>query len=229
MVLITPISETLDTGSAAFASVWRQWRHQWTQPQLLKIAETYLGARFFHSSQMTGFEMRTLREPGPRVFLAVGYLNLAHGRSLGLPEERLQPSKDIGLSPKLPGVLKDFWGGRQPLCDANGIVLGPTGLFEAFTGLRELPQQMMRSIAPEHEQSASQALGKYLRIKLGSEGIDWMMDMAKLKSRCPCIEELLLNQTVPGDQLIASLHKLAGLADTTEEKLWNVITTSLST
>lgn len=223
------ISETLDTGSANFASAWRQWRHQWTQPQLLKLGEEYLGARLFHSSQMGGFENRSLREPGPRVFLAVGYLNIAHARSLGITERQLEAVTDIGLPRKLPDTLRGFWEGRQPFVDANGVVLGPTGMFEAFTGLRSLPDNSQRTIPPEQELPASQALGKYLRLKLASNGVDWITDMPHLKSRCACIEELLLNQPVSGAVLAGNLKLLAALADTTDEKLWTVISTSFLT
>lgn len=223
------ISETLDTGSANFASAWRQWRHQWTQPQLLRIGEEYLGARLFHSSQMGGFESRSLREPGPRVFLAVGYLNIAHARSLGISEHQLEEVTDIGLPRKLPDALRAFWEGRQPFVDASGIVLGPTGLFETFTGLRALPDVTQRTITPENELQASQAIGKYLRLKLASTGIDWITDMAHLKSRCACIEELLLNQPVSGAVLAGNLKLLAAIADTTDDKLWTVITTSFLT
>lgn len=229
MISMTRIGETLDTGSAAFATAWKQWRHQWSQPQLLKISEQYLGARLFHSSQMSGFETRSLREPGPRVFLAVGYINLAHARSLGYAEHQLQATKDIGLPPKLPDTLRAFWEGRKPFCDAEGVVLGPTGLFETFTGLRALPEAVTRTLSPDQEQQASQELGKYLRLKLASNGIDWMTEMPQLKSRCSCIEDLLLNQKVPGDMLLANLTQLAALADTTDDKLWSVATASFLT
>lgn len=229
MGLITPISETLDTGSAAFASVWKRWVHQWTQPELLRLSEAYLGARFFHSSQMGGFERRSLREPGPRVFVAVGYLNLAHARTLGYREERLQPVKDIGLPQKLPGTLEALWAVREPLCDASGLVLGPSGLWEAFTGLRELPLGTERSLTPEQETPASLAVGKYLRLKLATEGIDWMTEMPALRDRCTCIEDLLLGQRVSAEVLLRSLPQLAGLARTTEEKLWEIASTSVTT
>jgi hypothetical protein len=222
------IHQTLDAGSAAFAARWRAWMSQFTQPQLLKLGDAYLGARLFHSSQMGGFSRRTLRHPAPLVFLSVGYLNTAHGRSLGIPSKRIEAVPNIGLPEKLPATLHALWEGKEPLTDANDIVLGPTGLFEAFAGLRRLTTHSDRQIAPEEEQAASSAIGKILRLKLGTKGIDWISEMPALRNQCASIEPLLLGKAIPGDMLVTQLPRLAALAETTDEALWEEIEGALA-
>jgi hypothetical protein len=223
-----PLTDTMETGSAAFASLWRAWMSQFTQPQLMRISDAYLGDRLFHSSQMGGFATRKLRQPGPLVFLAVGYLNTAHGRSLGIPADRIETVPDIGLPDKLPDTLRSLWDLRDPLCDANGTVMGPTGLFEAFSGLRALSVSGDRVIAPENEAAASQAIGRILRLKLGANGIDWLSELPRLRTQCNSLEPLLMGKTCSGDQLVVQLPRLAAIAGTTEDDLWARIEESLA-
>ena len=215
-----PITTTLDAGSAAFATFWRRWRHQWSQPQLLKIADAYIGARLFHSSQMGGFETRALQNPAPRVFFVVGYLNLAHARSLGIDEALLEKVPDIGLAPKLPDTLRDLWQGRQPLCTPSGEVLGPSGLFMAFCGLLELPGAAQRSVAPEHAVDASAIIGRFLRFTLPTKGIDWLADLSRIEAQCETAKELLLGHPVSAQRLEAAMPQIAEIAGVEEDVLW---------
>lgn len=226
---LNPVLMVLDQGSAAFAPVWRAWLSQFTQPQLLKLSEAYLQGRLFHSSQMGGFATRKLREPGPRVFLAVGYFNVAHAHALGLAPDLIETVPDIGLPEKLAGTRKDVWEGREPFRDASRLVLGPTGLFEAFTGLRDLSQVENRHIPPEHVAEACRALGRWLRLHLAAQGIDWLTELPALRQSCDCIEELLMGQTVAEPRLLAQLTKLAALANTTDIQLWQVISSTFTT
>jgi len=225
---LNPISQTLDAGSVAFAARWRAWLSQFTQPQLLKLSEAYLGASLFHSSQMGGFARRTLRSPAPAVFLAVGYLNLAHARSLNLTAP-LEAAPDIGLAAKLPDSLRGLWEGREPLTDASGVVLGPTGLFEAFSGLRALSYDASRSIAPDDEAKASSAVGRYLRLRLAANGVDWLSELPQLSQASPVAEDVLMGRTVQGDRLLHQLNALAGLAGVTDDELWAQISQALAT
>ena len=218
-----PITTRLSEGAAAFAAFWRTWRNQWSQPQLLKLADQYLGQRLFHSSQMGGFAKQILRDPAPKVFLAVGFLNVAHARSIHVDEALIQPTPDIGLPQKLPDTLRALWEGRQPLCDGDGVVLGPTGLFEAFTGLRALPYDSSRIIFSEHEEKVSEALGRWLRLRLATQGIDWLSELPMLRSQCDILEPLLVGRTVGGDALVFRLPQLAAIAGTTVDDLWGVI------
>lgn len=222
-----PLQTRLDTGSEAFAAAWRRWVAQWTQPKLLRLAETYLGGRMFHSSQMTGFATRKLQNPAPKAFLAIGALNLAHGRSLGLPEAQLDPCPDLDIPKTLPGALRDSWDHREPLRDANGIVLGPTGLFEAFCGLRPLPPTPMRSIPPEAAASVCTAIGKHMRLVLAQQGTDWLTELPALSPVAPSIEPLLRSKEVSPERLLTDLPQIANLLRTNEDDLWHLITTYL--
>lgn len=224
---LNPVLQTLEQGSAAFAPVWRAWISQFTQPQLLKLSEEYLGARLFHSSQMGGFSTRRLRDPAPRVFLAVGCMNVAHAHSLGIPPDQIEEVPNVGLPKKLPDTLRAFWEGREPLRDGSGVVMGPTGLFEAFTGLRALAAKVDRQIPPECEAQVTAELGRYLRLRLPALGIDWLASLPELRMQCSIVEDLLMGRTVPSARLLGHLSKLAAIAEATEDDLWTRIAATL--
>jgi hypothetical protein len=226
---LNPILQMLEQGSSCFAPWWRAWVTQFTQPQILRLAEDYLGARLFHSSQIGGFSSRRLRDPAPRVFLAVGYLNVAHARSLGIDPHLIEEVLDIGLPEKLPDHLRGLWEGREPLRDASQVCLGPVGLFEAFTGLRELGRKDDRHLAPEHEAAASEALGRFLRLRLAHLDIDWLAEMPALRTNCAVMEELLMGQTVRAERLVGQLPKIGAIAQASDDELWELITSKIST
>lgn len=225
---LNPLLQTMEAGSAAFAARWRAWVSQYTQPQLLNLSREYLGASLFHSSTMTGFASRKLRRPAPHTFLAIGYLNTAHGRSLGIPEESIQEVVDIGLPKKLPDALKATWEGREPFSDANRLVLGPVGLFEAFTGLRALSEATNRTIAPDDEEAVCAALGRFLRLQLSSLGTDWYSELPTIRSQSQAMADLLMGTTVPGDRVLQHLNTMARIAETTEDELWELVGSHLS-
>jgi hypothetical protein len=218
-----PITNRLAEGNTAFASLWRSWRNQWTQPQLLKLSDAYLGQRMFHSSQMGGFANQTLRDPAPKVFMAVGFLNLAHARTLNYDATLIEATADIGLPKKLPDTMRALWEGRQPLCDSDGVAMGPTGLFEAFTGLRKLPYDSSRIIASDQEERVCEALGKWMRLRIANKGVDWLSEMPSLRSQCDIVEPLLMGRTVDGDRLLYRLPQLAAIGGVSEDDLWGVI------
>lgn len=225
---LNPVVTAMEEGSAAFASVWRAWATQWSQPKLLTLADTYLGARLFHSSQISGFSSRDLRRPAPMTFVVVGYLNLAHARSLGI-RAQIEDAPDIGLPAKLPESLRALWEGQEPLRDASGVVLGPAGLFLAFSGLRELPHNTERTLAPDQAEAASEALGRHLRLSLATNGVDWLTEMPTLRKSNPVLADLLMGKSIQSDRLLAQLPRIAAVAETTDDALWNVISRSLAT
>jgi hypothetical protein len=220
------VLQTMDTGSLAFSSLWRGWISQFTQPQLLKLSEVYVGARLFHSSQMGGFATRKLRNPSPAVFMAVGLMNLAHARSVGYPADKIDKAPEVGLPAKLPDSLRSFWEGREPLCDAYGVAMGPSGLFEAFTGLRELSTAPDRIIAPENEAAACAALGKHLRLHYASQGVDWLSELPSLRQQNACLEDVLMGRSVSGDRLTNNIRAIAAITGISEDELWAVTQTA---
>lgn len=224
----TPIDEAMALGRASFAQWFRAYMAQTTQYKLLKAMESYYeGGRLMHSSQVGGLQTQDIREPSPKLFLALGYFNLAHARSLGWPPERIDASAKLNLPRLLPESVRDIWEAMEPLSDTEGVAMGPAALFEAFSGLLELPVSVVRVIPAGSEAAASKAVGHFLRLTLPQRGVDWFATLPDLKQAVPCIEELLMDRPVKGKVLLAALPQLAHLADTTDDALWDLISLSL--
>lgn len=224
----TPIDEAMALGRTRFSRWFGAYAQQSTQYKLLKALEAYYdGGRLFHSTQFSGLQNQSIREPSPKLFLALGYFNAAHARSLGWPEDRIEATTELGLPRLLPESARATWEAMEPLVDTEGVAVGPTGLFEAFSGLLELPVSGERSIPPEAEAAATKAVGHFMRLTLPQRGVDWFGDLPSLKQTVPCVEDVLLDRPVPGDRLIEALPQLALLAETTEETLWDLILTHL--
>lgn len=221
---LNPLLQTLDHGGAGFASLWRGYTCQWnSQPQFLKVVEAYCGVRFVHSSQIAGFATRKTTEPGPKFFLGLGVFNVAHARSLGYPDAKIDPVPDLGLPPKLPETLSHLWIGQEPLLDASGVAMGPSGLWEAFTGLRALGVNLNRSIPPERVEEALRDLGRHVRLLLGAKGVDWLSELPSLRERSDVLEDLLMGRPVQPDRLQLQLERIAQVVGTSEDDLWNVL------
>lgn len=224
----SPLIETMDHGSAAFASAWRAYIRQWTQPQFLKLTATYFGAKVLHSSTMVGFGTRALRRPAPQTLAAVGYLNVAHAWSLNITPAHIDSVEEIGLPQKLPDTLRGFWEGREPLSDADRVVLGPAGVFEAFCGFRALLASGDRCIPPEQETEASDALARHLRLTLSTHGTDWYAELPHYRTENPAMAELLMGKVLPGAQLLKQLPQMSRITGIPEEHLWGAIESHLA-
>lgn len=226
--LSAPLLLTLDTGCHQWSAVWRAFSDQWTQTGLMNLSQGYLQTRAIHSSTIGGFRTCKLREPGPKTLVAVGYLNTALARTIGHPEELIEQVRDIGYAPVLPDTLRNYWENTIPILDANNIALGPSGCFEAFCGLRDLPIREQRQIPPDKEQAASQALGAYLRLQFAKREVDWFGSIDTLTAKCPTIRPLLLGETVKADRMLQDLDALAAIVGTTGAAIWDHIEPSLS-
>lgn len=220
---MSALNDRLDSAGQLFAAHWRAWVTQLTQPQWLRISNDYLGGRHFHSSQMSGIGARRTVSPAPMFFLAVGLLNTAHARSLGWPADRVEDTSDMGLPRLLPEALRDLWITAQPLTDADGVAMGPVGLFAAFTGLRPLPSTVGRPEALEDHPDAVPALARHLRLSLAQKGVDWMSELPRLREQVPIVEPLLYGHEVQPDQLLLALPELGGLVGQTADQLWAVM------
>jgi hypothetical protein len=223
-----PILFTMDQGVAQFAAVWRAFSSQWTQPQILKMWAEYLGTRALHSSQIDSLKRQNLTEPGPKMFLAIGYVNCALARSNNHPEHLIEKVTDIGYAPKLPGTLEHLWLHRKPLLDAQGVAMGPTGVFEAFCGLRDLPSSNRPSLTGTEAEIACRAIGTYLRMQLPKLGIDWYSQLHELSKQCPTVHPLLMGDLINGDRLAQDLPDLAQLSGTSTESLWGTIENAIA-
>jgi hypothetical protein len=208
------IDECIAFGRQQWQTAWRIWARQWTQPALIKLAAETLKCRALHSSQVAGFANGSLRDPSPKLLLAVGELNLAIARSNGV--------KNLPEGPRCPGAVERFWKGKQWLCNPDGSPMGPADVFVACAGLIDLGMDTEHQIPKDREEVASRATGKYLRLALAKAGVDWMDLLPELRGHCPSMEPLLMGRTVPADQLVADLPALAAAIDADAEELWGL-------
>ena len=218
-----PLLFTMEQGVANFAPVWRAFIAQFTQPELLKLSSGYLGTRALHSSQIGSLRNGTMTEPCPKMFMAIGLVNVALAYCNGYPENLIERVPDLGYPKRLPAELEPFWAYRTPLLDAEGIAMGPTGIFEAFCGLRALPNVERPSLTGVDAEAASVAIGSYLRLQLPTLGIDWFEEIDTLAAECPSIRPLLMRKFVNGDRLVQDLETIARIAGTSIDTLWKII------
>ena len=205
------LDETMLYGREQWQAVWKAWARQWSQPELIKLAEQTLKCRCIHSSQIHGFATGKLRDPAPKLLVAIGQLNLAIARSQG------KKVKEKG--PKCPGTLKKLWEHADLLTSPAGV-MGPVEVFSAVAGLIDLGIDTSREIPVEMEQEVAKALGKHLRMAFATGGIDWMEELPELRGMCKSMEPLLMGKKVVGAQLIKDLPAIAEAVATSEEDLW---------
>ena len=126
------VDDALAFGKQQFGAMWQGFARQFSQPALIKLAEATLGTRALHSSQIHGFTTGKLRDPSPKLIMSLGELNLAIAKANGEP---------ITCRYTCPGTLSKLWQHKTWLKDAQGAPLGPSGIFEAITGLVDLEGQ----------------------------------------------------------------------------------------
>ena len=206
-----PITSQTVQGREQFRKLFKPWARQWSQPGLLKLSEAVLGDKVIHSSQISGFATGTLKDPAPKVLLALGRLNVA------LAEK----SYPVGL-----GKLVE---GKEAMRTPSGRVLGPAEMFLAFVGELDLGLPDVQEIPLEAESEVCKVYGKYLRLEFASKGIDWMVeDQQRLLKAAPSLKGLLLGQAVNGEEIVRDVPSVAELLSTTEGDLWDVIQAAIS-
>lgn len=220
-----PVLSYLDRGRAQTAAACRAWMSQFTQTELIRLGEEYLQTKLIHSSTISGLKKGC--ETYPKVLVALGYLNVAIARSNGYPEHLIETTPDVGYNPTLDCSSPKLWRGKSPVLDANNIAVGPTGLFEAFVGLRDLKVNMDRSLAPADAAEACKAAGAFLRGAFANRGIDWFSQLDALADDCAAIRPILLGQTIEPDLLLGELRAMSDLAGSSETALWEHIESSL--
>lgn len=223
-----PVNDSLAKGRAQFATAWRHWVAQWTQSEWLNLTTAYHGAKILHSSQYVAFSTGALVEPGPKAFVAGGYFNTALARCAGWGDSRIEAVADIGLPRWLPGKLERLWGGRDPLCDAEGVALGPSGLYMAFCGLRPLFAPYATTVTPQTAEAASRALGRALRAHYTKAGVDFVEKMPELTAGLPALEDLLLGNPLSAGTLMEAIPAIAEAAQLSEMDLWRAIEPALN-
>ena len=204
-------SESVAFGRRQWQRKWRTFAAQWSQPALMKLSKQTLGEAALHSSQIHGFTTGKLRDPAPKVLLAVGQLNLAIAAANGF--WKLPPD-----SPECPGVLSDLWQGKAWMCDAQGQPLGPLDCFAAFSGMIDLGLDVRSgTLSPENMPAVSKALGRYLRFALMDQGTD-VMDVPVDES---VTSRLIWGKDVKAGELEAVIDQIAELAGVSTDQVWD--------
>ncbi len=205
------LEDDLEAGRRQWTVAWRRFARQWTQPQLLKLADSVLGGRYLHSSQISGFATGKLREPSPKVFMAVGRLNQAIANG------------------ELGEVQKDLWGGKEFLADKDGNPLDAVGCFRAFTGELDLGLGEIRIIPEDQVEDANKRLGKFLRAELAKAGVDFIEELPEIvATNGPLVKSILLGEKLKAEDIGESLPALSLLLASrgvmvSTEKLWTKI------
>ena len=205
------IDDALTFGRQQFGMVWPQLSRQFTQPQLITLAQEILGSKAIHSSQKHGFDNGTLRDAAPKVLLAIGYVNLAIANGNGW---------DLPCPYEVPEKRPELWQGKNFMKDAQGRPLGPTEVFEVFTGLIDLQLDMGRHIGRSDEELVCKELGRFMRLELAHQKMDWLGKLMELKERGNCIDDLLMGKPVAGMTIVDQLDKIAALANMGPDELW---------
>lgn len=207
------VDDALLFGRQQWQALWAGFAAQFSQPALIKLAELTLGSKAIHSSQIHGWSSGKLRDPSPKLMLALGELNLAIAKANGV---------EVTCRYTCPGAHAKLWEGKTWLKDAQGAALGPAEVFQAIAGLIDLQVMSDRFISTDHEEAVSKALGKYLRVELAKQEIDWMDDIIELRQEATCIEDLLYGKKVKGAIILEQLNKLAGVIGKDADQLWAV-------
>lgn len=203
-----PVTQQCEEGREWFRRVFKPHARQVSQPTYLKTVAAVLGDTVFHSSQYTGLCLGTLKEPTPKVFLALGLFNqaVAEGR--------------------IPAELKHKWVDPKPMVSSLGQVYGPAELFLIFVGALDPGLPEVEEIPQEKESEVTRILGKFVRVRLASKGVDFVVeDQQRLLKAAPSFKGLLGGKdVVRGDVLVGDLPRIAQELELTTNELWDVIT-----
>ena len=178
----------------------------------MKLAASTLGEAALHSSQIHGFTTGKLRDPAPKVLLAIGQLNAAIAAANG--EAELPPHH-----PTCPKTLGELWQHKNYMKDAEGNPLDAVGCFEAFTGQIDLGVMGVRgaTFGPDTMPAVSKAVGKLIRMELAGRSID-STDVPLDKS---LFSQLVHNKTVDGIDFMDALPAIAKESGITEDLLYD--------
>lgn len=211
------VDESIAFGRETWQMLWRSFSRQWSQPALIKLAAGTLKVRALHSSQIFGWNTGKLKDPSPKLCLAVGQLNLAIARSNGVDVD----------APRCPGELEKLWKGKEWIKNPDGSPMGPADVVMTIMGLVDHHIDMSRQIPKQQEEEVCRALAKDLRLTLAKDGIDWLSDIARLAKFSPIAEDTLTGKTIPGDLLNRELNNLGKMVNKSGDELWSVIASQL--
>jgi len=196
-------TDMLKRGHDQWRRKWTVFQKQWTQPQLMKLAELVLGEVCLHSSQIHGFSSGKLKEPGPKVLMVIGHVNLA----LAAANEDQDAKERSNFS--VPQTEPKLWHGKSWIKDSDGRALGPADVFEAFCGILDLGCDDAVGLRPEDMEAVSKSLGKFVRMALISLAQDFMdPDVISSWDRPEFMIKLVYGKVLTVDELDENLDYL---------------------
>ena len=216
---VSPSKELDFLGNLAFGRKqlslsFQVFSKQYSQPELIKVAQAATGTSALHSSQISGLQRDTLRDPSPKFLFCLGLTIQAIARSQGV--------KGLPKGKKLPATLEHLWKNKQYMRNADGTPMGPLDMFAAFAGLTDLGISTAKNIPVRKEKAVAKALGKYMRINLAKLDIDYVSEITALKKKSKTIEALVNNKPVSGAAIVQDLLNLAKLIEQGEEDVWGI-------
>ena len=189
------LDETMLYGREQWQAVWKAWARQWSQPELIKLAEQTLKCRCIHSSQIHGFATGKLRDPAPKLLVAIGQLNLA---LQGVREEG-------GRRIKCPGTLKKLWEHADLLTTSR--CYGTSGGVQRCGGAARPGGGYQSGYSGGARAGGGKALDTYGWRLLRVASIGWRLP--ELRGMCKSMEPLLMGKKVGGAQLLKDLPAIA--------------------
>ena len=193
-------SDLLTKGHQQWQRKWSVFASQWTQPQLMKLAQLALGENCLHSSQIKGFCKGKISQPGPKVLMVIGYLNLAIAAANG-DEEAMATTPYT-----LPLNESRLFFGKSWMQTPEGKPLGPVDVFQAFCGIIDLQCDGDIGLDATKMEPVSKSLGKFVRQKLMEQGIDFMdSDVIKSWDQPELIQKLIFSKTLDAAELEQNL------------------------
>ena len=212
------IQAQFDHGHDQWCRLWRRWQAQWSQTKFLSLADELFGnPRPIHSSQLSGWRLGTLRDPGPKSLLAVGQFNLALAHSNGWSPP---PALDVG---RFSGNSRPLWEGRWHMTYL-GEPIGPSEVFQALTGLISLEDAPRWHVTDEEAPAIQRALGPLARTLLARVQIDWFGQLDSLTESHPAFRSVLLGSPqATGSELTSFIPALSEQAQIAPEEIWALV------
>ena len=214
-------SESYAFGRQQWRRKWSTFSGQWTQPQLMKLAEKTLGEKVLWSTQIRGWQTGQTRDSTVKVIMAVGHLNTAIAAANGAEVEMEE------FAPRCPQEASDLWKGKHWMVGKEGLILGPAECFQAYSGLLDLGVDVRTGIlCKESMPEVSKSVGRYLRFQLIKQGIDFMENDWMENPRQPSAGELLvqrlcMGKTIKAAELEHSAEVIAAEAGVSTDQLWD--------
>ena len=204
----------LSFGRKQFSLSFSVFSRQYSQPELITLARLVLDTNALHSSQISGFQRDTLRDPSPKLLFALGLIMEAIARTQGI--------KGLPKGVRLPATKDNLWRDKQYMRNADGTPMGPLDMFATFAGLADLGITKDKTIPVRKEKAVAKNLGKYMRLALAKADIDYVSEIVSLKKKSKTIEKLVMAKPVSGAAICQDLPALAKLANQGEEDLWGI-------